>query len=77
MSATEESQNVFEKFNETVNKFRALEHKLDKDYFAKIEGVVKNALKELTDTTGEYLHELGTKYYPSEDLLEEIIDIVP
>jgi len=52
---------------------------LDEDYYSDLEEIVSNAMKQVSDRTGKYLHnlhELGDKK-PHEDTLQKIIDNVP
>ena len=52
---------------------------LDEDYYSDLEEIVSNAMKQVSDRTGKYLHnlhELGDKK-PDEDTLQKIIDNVP
>ena len=49
---------------------------LDEDYYTDLEEIVNNAMKQVSDRTGKYLHNLH-EHQPDEDTLQKIIDNVP
>ena len=69
----------FDRFIKTIGSFQSMKDDLDEDYYTDLEEIVNNAMKHVSDRTGEYLHnldELGDKK-PDEDTLLKIIDNVP
>ena len=68
-----------DQFIKTIGTFQSMKDDLDEDYYTDLEEIVNNAMKHVSDRTGEYLHnldELGDKK-PDEDTLLKIIDNVP
>jgi hypothetical protein len=49
---------------------------LDEDYYSDLEPIVSNAMKQVSDRTGKYLHNL-CKHQPDEYTLQKMIDNVP
>ena len=77
MSAT--TKCGFDRFIKTIGTFQSMKGDLDEDYYTDLEEIVNNAMKQVSDRTGKYLHnlhELGDKK-PDEDTLLKIIDNVP
>jgi len=69
----------FDQFIRTIGTFQSMKDDLDEDYYSDLEEIVSNAMKQVSDRTGKYLHslsELGDKR-PDEDTLQKIIDNVP
>jgi hypothetical protein len=69
----------FDQFIKTINTFQCMKDDLDEDYYSDLEEIVNNAMEQVSDRTGEYLHNLrwlGEKK-PDEDTLQRIIDNVP
>ena len=48
---------------------------LDKHYYADLEEIVNTAMKQVSDRTGEYMHNLH-EHQPDEDTLQKVIDNV-
>jgi len=68
-----------DQFIKTIGTFQSMKDDMDEDYYTDLEEIVNNAMKHVSDRTGEYLHnldELGDKR-PDEDTLLKIIDNVP
>jgi hypothetical protein len=68
-----------DQFVKTIGTFQSMKDDLDEDYYSDLEEIVNNAMKQVSDRTGKYLHnlsELGDKR-PDEDTLLKIIDNVP
>jgi hypothetical protein len=77
MSATTKCS--LDQFIKTIGTFQSMKDDMDEDYYTDLEEIVNNAMKHVSDRTGEYLHnldELGDKK-PDEDTLLKIIDNVP
>jgi hypothetical protein len=77
MSATTKSG--FDQFIKIIGTFQSMKDDLDEDYYSDLEVIVNNAMKQVSDRTGDYLHnlaQLGDKN-PDEDTLLKIIDNVP
>ena len=77
MSATTKSG--FDQFIKTIGTFQSMKDGLDEDYYTDLEEIVDNAMKQVSDRTGKYLHNvwnLGDKK-PDEDTLQKMIDNVP
>ena len=68
-----------DQFIKTIGTFQSMEVDLDEDYYTDLEEIVDNAMKQVSDRTGKYLHNvwyLGDKK-PDEDTLQKMIDNVP
>jgi hypothetical protein len=68
-----------DQFIKTIGTFQSMKDDLDEDYYSDLEKIVNNAMTQVSDRTGKYLHslrKLGDKK-PDEDTLLKIIDNVP
>jgi hypothetical protein len=73
------TEDTFNKFIKTIGTFQSMEVDLDEDYYADLEEIVNNAMTQVSDRTGRYLHslhELDDKKL-DENTLKMIIDNVP
>ena len=70
----------FDRFIKTIGTFQSMKDDLDENYYSDLEEIVNNAMKQVSDRTGKYLHNLhklvGDKK-PDEGTLKKIIDNVP
>jgi hypothetical protein len=68
-----------DQFIETIGTFQSMKGSLDTKFYNGLKEIVNNAMKQVSDHTGEYLHnlhQLGDEK-PDEDTLQKIIDNVP
>jgi hypothetical protein len=77
MSAALEDNLV--QFIETIGTFQSMKGSLDTKFYNGLKTIVNNAMKQVSDHTGEYLHNLHNleDKKPDEDTLLKIIDNVP
>ena len=69
-------EDTFDNFIRTLSNFQCMKGDLDKQYYADLEEIVNTAMKQVSDRTGKYLHNLH-EHQPDEDTLQKIIDNVP
>jgi hypothetical protein len=69
-------EDTFDNFIRTLSNFQCMKGDLDKRYYADLEEIVNTAMKQVSDRTGEYMHNLH-EHQPDEDTLQKIIDNVP
>ena len=68
----------FDQYIKTIGTFQSMKDDLDEDYYFDLEEIVNNAMKQVSDRTGKYLHNLWKlDKKPDEDTLLKIIDDVP
>ena len=68
----------FDQYIKTIGTFQSMKDDLDEDYYSDLEEIVNNAMKQVSDRTGKYLHNLWKlDKKPDEDTLLKIIDDVP
>jgi hypothetical protein len=65
-----------DQFIKTVGTFQSMKGSLDTNFYNGLKEIVNDAMKQVSDHTGEYLHNLH-KHQPDEDTLQKIIDNVP
>jgi hypothetical protein len=68
-----------DQFIETIGTFQSMKGSLDTKFYNGLKTIVNNAMKQVSDHTGKYLHnlhKLGDEK-PDEDTLQKIIDNVP
>jgi hypothetical protein len=65
-----------DQFIKTVGTFQAMEGSLDTKFYNSLKKIVNNAMKQVSNHTGKYLHNLH-EHQPDEDTLQKIIDNVP
>jgi len=70
------TEDPFNNFIKTLSNFQCMKGDLDKRYYADLEEIVNKAMKQVSDRTGEYVHNLR-EHMPDEDTLQKIIDNVP
>ena len=70
------TKDPFNNFIKTLSNFQSMKDDLDEQYYADLEEIVNKAMKQVSDRTGNYLHNLRN-HQPDEDTLLKIIDNVP
>jgi len=65
-----------DQFIKTVGTFQSMEGSLDTKFYNGLKKIVNNAMKQVSNHTGKYLHNLH-EHQPDEDTLQKIIDNVP
>jgi hypothetical protein len=60
----------------TIGTFQSMKGSLDTNFYNGLKQIVNNAMNQVSDHTGEYLHNLHD-HQPDEDTLQKIIDTVP
>jgi hypothetical protein len=60
----------------TIGTFQSMKGSLDTNFHNGLKEIVNNAMNQVSDHTGEYLHNLH-KHQPDEETLQKIIDNVP
>ena len=68
-----------DQFIKTIGTFQSMKGSLDTNFYNGLKKIVNDAMKQVMDHTGEYmhnLHRLGDKK-PDEETLQTIIDNVP
>jgi hypothetical protein len=65
-----------DQFIKTIGTFQSMKGSLDTDFYNGLKKIVNNAMKQVSDHTGEYLHNLH-EHQPDEDTLQKIINNVP
>jgi hypothetical protein len=65
-----------DQFIKTIGTFQSMKGSLDTNFCNGLKQIVNDAMKQVTDHTGEYLHNLR-EHQPDEDTLQQIIDNVP
>jgi hypothetical protein len=65
-----------DQFIKTVGTFQSMKGSLDTNFYNGLKTIVNKAMNQVSDHTGEYLHNLH-KHQPDEDTLLKIIDNVP
>ena len=67
-----------DQFIETIGTFQSMKGSLDTKFYNGLKTIVNNAMKQVSDRTGKYLHNLWKlDKKPDEDTLQRIIDNVP
>jgi hypothetical protein len=66
-----------DQFIKTIGTFQSMKGSLDTNFYNGLKKIVNNAMKQVSDHTGEYLHNHLHKHQPDEDTLLKIIDNVP
>jgi hypothetical protein len=72
-TATEDN---LDQFIKTIGTFQSMKGSLDTNFYNGLKEIVNNAMNQVSDHTGEYLHNLHD-HQPDEDTLQKIIDTVP
>jgi hypothetical protein len=70
------TKDPFNTFIKTLSNFQCMKDDLDKQYYADLEEIVNKAMNQVSDRTGEYLHNLHD-HKPDEETLQKVIDNVP
>ena len=70
------TKDPFNNFIKTLSNFQCMKDDLDKQYYADLEEIVNKAMNQVSDRTGEYLHNLHD-HKPDEETLQKVIDNVP
>jgi hypothetical protein len=65
-----------DQFIKTIGTFQSMKGSLDTNFYNGLKKIVNNAMNQVSDHTGEYLHNLD-EHQPDEDTLQKIIDNVP
>jgi hypothetical protein len=65
-----------DQFIKTIKTFQSMTGSLDTKFYNGLKEIVNKAMKQVSDHTGEYLHNLR-EHQPNEDTLLKIIDNVP
>ena len=65
-----------DQFIKTIGTFQSMEGSLDTKFYNGLKKIVNDAMKQVSDHTGEYLHNLH-EHKPDEDTLQKVIDNVP
>jgi hypothetical protein len=65
-----------DQFIETIGTFQSMKGRLDTNFYNGLKQIVNDAMNQVSDHTGEYLHNLH-KHQPDEDTLQKIIDNLP
>jgi hypothetical protein len=65
-----------DQFIKTIGTFQSMKGSLDTNFYNGLKKIVNNAMNQVSDHTGEHLHNLH-KHQPDEDTLQKIIDNVP
>ena len=69
----------FDNFIKTLSNFQSMKDDLDEGFYNGLKEIVNKAMKQVSDRTGEYLHNLHDlhEHQPDEDTLQNVIDNVP
>ena len=70
------TEDPFDKFIKTISTFQSMKDALDEGFYDGLKEIVNKATKQVSDHTGEYLHNLR-EHQPDEDTLQKVIDNVP
>jgi hypothetical protein len=65
-----------DQFIKTISTFQSMKGSLDTNFYNGLKKIVNDAMKQVSDHTGEYLHNLHM-HQPDEETLQKIIDNVP
>jgi hypothetical protein len=65
-----------DQFIKTIGSFQSMKGSLDTNFYNGLKQIVNDAMKQVSDHTGEYMHNLH-QHQPDEDTLQKIIDNVP
>jgi hypothetical protein len=65
-----------DQFIETIGTFQSMKGSLDTNFYNGLKKIVNDAMNQVSDHTGKYLHNLH-EHQPDEDTLQKIIDNVP
>ena len=65
-----------DQFIKTIGTFQSMKGSLDTNFYNGLKKIVNNAMKQVSNHTGKYLHNLH-EHQPDEDTLQKIIDNVP
>jgi hypothetical protein len=65
-----------DQFIKTIGTFQSMKGSLDTKFYNGLKEIVNDAMKQVSDHSGEYLHNLD-EHQPDEDTLQKIIDNVP
>jgi hypothetical protein len=65
-----------DQFIKTIGTFQSMEGSLDTKFYNGLKKIVNDAMKQVSNHTGDYLHNLH-EHQPDEDTLQKIIDNVP
>jgi hypothetical protein len=74
MSAATEDN--LDNFIKTLSNFQCMKGSLNTKFYNGLKEIVNKAMKQVSDHTGEYMHDLH-EHQPDEDTLQKIIDNVP
>jgi hypothetical protein len=66
----------FDKFIKTISTFQSMKDDLDEGFYNGLKEIVNKAMKQVSDQTGTYLHNLH-EHQQDEDTLQKMIDNVP
>jgi hypothetical protein len=70
------TEDPFNNFINTISNFQCMKGDLDEGFYNGLKEIVNKAMKQVSDHTVEYLHNLD-EHQPDEDTLQKIIDNVP
>jgi hypothetical protein len=76
MSAAILIEDNLDQFIKTIGTFQSMKGRLDTNFYNGLKKIVNEAMKQVSDHTGEYMHNLH-EHQPDEDTLQKIIDNVP
>ena len=65
-----------DQFIKTIGTFQSMKGSLDTNFYNGLKKIVNDAMKQVSDHTGDYLHNLH-EHQPDEDTLRKIIDNAP
>jgi hypothetical protein len=65
-----------DQFIKTIGTFQSMKGSLDTKFYNGLKEIVNDAMNQVSDHTGEYMHNLH-EHQPDEDTLQKIIDNVP
>ena len=66
----------FDNFIKTISNFQSMKDDLDEGFYNGLKEIVNKAMKQVSDHTGTYSHNLRD-HQPDEDTLQKVIDNVP
>ena len=69
------TEDPFNNFINTISNFQCMKGDLDEGFYNGLKEIVNKAMKQVSDHTVEYLHNLD-EHQPDEDTLQKVIDNV-
>ena len=70
------TEDPFNNFIKTISTFQSMKGDLDEGFYNGLKEIVNKAMKQVSDHTGKYMHNLHD-HQPDEDTLQKMIDNVP